>query len=224
MTPLRPWSIGCYTLPQAARYIGASPRNVRHWARGYRRGAAAAVPPVTRVDYEGGAAISFADLVEMRLIAALRGQGVSLQAVRKCWRRARELFDHPHPFTAARLQTDGRTVFADIARDEGDDALLDLATNHYGMRDLLAPWLRGLDFGADGYALRLRPCPEAAPAVVLDPRRAFGHAILDQAGIPTETLAAAARAEGSIDRVARLYEIAPADVRQAVEFEQRLAA
>jgi hypothetical protein len=43
-------------------------------------------------------------------------------------------------------------------------------------------------------------------------------------GVPTEVLAKAAKATGSITEVARWFEVREIEIRDAVEFEQRLAA
>jgi uncharacterized protein (DUF433 family) len=42
--------------------------------------------------------------------------------------------------------------------------------------------------------------------------------------VPTEILAEAVKLEGSVDAVATIYEVPKAEVRSALEFEQRLAA
>jgi uncharacterized protein (DUF433 family) len=60
--------------------------------------------------------------------------------------------------------------------------------------------------------------------VVLDPTRNFGRPIAALHGVPTEVLANAAQACQSITDVARWYEVPEAEIRDAIEFEQRLAA
>jgi len=62
------------------------------------------------------------------------------------------------------------------------------------------------------------------PLVVLDPRRQFGQPIIENGGAQTSAIADAVKAEGSIEAVASWFEIDPDAVRQAVEFEIRLAA
>ena len=56
------------------------------------------------------------------------------------------------------------------------------------------------------------------------PHRNFGRPIVAPHGVPTEVLAKAAKATGSIAEVARWYEVRETEIRDAVEFEQRLAA
>jgi len=60
--------------------------------------------------------------------------------------------------------------------------------------------------------------------VVVDPARNFGRPVIAPRGIPTEALADAARVTGSIREVSRWFEIPEAEIREAVDFETRLAA
>ncbi len=59
---------------------------------------------------------------------------------------------------------------------------------------------------------------------MLDPARNFGRPIVDRHGVPTEVLANAVKAAGSVAEVARWYEVPEPEIQDAVEFEQRLAA
>jgi uncharacterized protein (DUF433 family) len=88
-------------------------------------------------------------------------------------------------------------------------------------RTVVEPSLRDLEFEADAVA-RWYPLGSSR-SVVIDPARAFGRALV-KGGVPTEVLANAAKVEGSIGKAARAYEVAPAAVRDAVEFERKLAA
>ncbi len=61
--------------------------------------------------------------------------------------------------------------------------------------------------------------------IVLDPKKNFGQPTVIREGISTRVLAESYRANNnSIEEVARWYEIDPGSVRDAVEYEQSLAA
>ena len=88
---------------------------------------------------------------------------------------------------------------------------------------IIRPFLKELEF-ADGAGLvRWWPLGEQR-SVVLDPTRNFGRPIVARHGVPTEVLASAATATGSVAEVARWYEVPQEEIEDAVEFEQRLAA
>ena len=60
--------------------------------------------------------------------------------------------------------------------------------------------------------------------VVIDPTRSFGQPIVNTGGVPTAVIFRSFRAEDSVARVAAWYDIHERDVRDAIEFEKRLAA
>jgi uncharacterized protein (DUF433 family) len=61
-------------------------------------------------------------------------------------------------------------------------------------------------------------------ARILDPTRAFGQPIATDFGAPTTTLADSVKVEGSVERVANIFEVAVSVVRDAVKFEESLIA
>lgn len=100
--------------------------------------------------------------------------------------------------------------------------LLELIRSQYGFRRLLEPSLKNLEFNAD-HAIRWWPLSRQR-SVVLDPARHFGQPIVHSASVPTHALARAVETEGSITRAARTFEVRQDEVRDAVAFEQRIAA
>lgn len=61
-------------------------------------------------------------------------------------------------------------------------------------------------------------------SIVVDPARSFGQPVAARFGVPTIVLAEAVEAEGSVARVAAVYEVDQAVVRDAVRFHAELAA
>jgi uncharacterized protein (DUF433 family) len=80
-----------------------------------------------------------------------------------------------------------------------------------------------LEFDADIVA-RWYPLGKSRKTIVIDPSRAFGRPIATEGGVPAETLRNAVESEGSPEKVAKLYEVSVAAVRDSVSFQQRLAA
>ena len=85
----------------------------------------------------------------------------------------------------------------------------------------MAPSLHDFEFDGD---LVARWFPLGRPSIVLDPQRSFGRPVLATGGVPTEVIANAAIVEGSAEQAAVLYEVPTAAVRDAILFEQKLAA
>ena len=80
-----------------------------------------------------------------------------------------------------------------------------------------------IEYGAEG-AVRWFPMGKRK-TILLDPALQFGTPIVAHAGIPTDTIYSSYIAEGrDQEMVARVFDITPKMVIDAVEFEERLAA
>lgn len=221
--------VGIYSIPEAARLSGVSSSRIARWIRGYtykygeeRRSS----PPLWQrelPEVDGRYSLGFRDLIEVRFVDAFRTHGVSWKTIRKAASRASELFGIDHPFSARRFVTDGRRIFADVYDEEGDKALLDLLDRQLTFRRFLLPYLKGLEFEDDLRVVRWWPM-DSKHRVVVDPTRAFGQPIVANSGVPTRILAESYQSVGSVEAVAEWYDVDRQSVREAVEFEDRLAA
>lgn len=219
--------IGLYTIGDAAAYTGIAARDIQRWLFGYESNGAhhaglwqSALNGIVETK-----ALGFHDLLEIRFVNAFRQYGVSLQAIRHASHHARELFNHSYPFTCKQFQTDGRSIFAEVLEETSDETLLDLVKKQYVFKQVIKPSLyEGIDYSEMGDATRWYPIKRNR-MIVLDPSRHFGKPILTDAGIATETLLAAYKAEGeNSKRVAQIYEIPVAEVDAAIQFEHRNVA
>jgi uncharacterized protein (DUF433 family) len=100
--------------------------------------------------------------------------------------------------------------------------LLDLKKHQYVIKDVIARTFKDLDIEDDAVA-RWRPY-RGKRTIVIDPKRAFGQPIAASSGVPTVALVDAVKAEGSIQRVAQLFDIANSVIQDAINFEKSLAA
>jgi len=89
--------------------------------------------------------------------------------------------------------------------------------------EIIRPFLKELEFDAGHNLVSWRPSTTRR-LVVLDPTRNFGRPIVTRHGVPTEILDRAAKACNSVEEVARWYEVPKAEIEDAMEFEQQLAA
>jgi len=222
--------VGIYSVPEAARLTEVSANRIRRWLGGYdfkvKDGSVHKSPALWQGAIREGKelSLSFRDLIEVRFVDAFRKHGVSWEVLRLSAQRAAELFQVTHPFSAKRFRTDGKSIFADIVSESGEESLVDLFKNQYGFKKILDPYLyRGLEFSPSDDLLRWWPMGQKRK-VVLDPARAFGQPIVSTGYIQTTVLASAYRAEESFERVANWFGTDARSVRDAVEFEGKLAA
>lgn len=209
----------------AARRV--SRNTVARWMRGYDHGKDAArhSEPLWRPDYHNDddqIELSFRDLIELRFVKAFRDLGVGLATIRDCYRRAVDEVRDERPFSTQKFRTDGKTIFLEITEKDHDGRMIDLKRRQQVFRSFIEPSLRDLEFDASVVA-RWYPLGVERKSVLIDPTRLFGRPIVG-AGVPTEVLADAIKIEGSIEAVAILYEVSKSDIRNAIKFEQRLAA
>jgi uncharacterized protein (DUF433 family) len=219
---------GIYPLAEAARLVRIPVRRIVRWTRGYRFRVGSrwheSPPLIADAVYSSDAGqpyLEFADLIELRFLEAFLRHGVTMRGIRLTSERVRAELG-PRPFSTRRLKTDGRSILMEAAGDIGEGALLDILKDQFEFRQVVSPLLKGMDFQDDEPA---RWWPRLKRGlVVVDPTRRFGAPIIARYGIPTKVLAAAARAEGSVEAAADWYEVSTRAVTAAVEFEAQLAA
>lgn len=215
--------IGIYTPAEAARLTGVSAGRIARWLRGHQTNGRLYEPlwrPQIDIN-DGRVYLGFRDLMEVRVAAAFIKQGLSPQKVRRAIQIARDLFGKDHPLSTKNFRTDGRSVFLQLSEEEGGDRLIDLFRQQYTFYKIVAPSLRNIEFDESGVPSRWFPGGQSAH-VVVDPARSFGHPIEEESGVPTAALAAAARAEGSVEAAAKAWRVPVRSVRRALKFEEAL--
>ena len=223
-----PLGIGYYTVPEAARLLKMPAVNIRRWLGGYsfRKGDDEFVmPPLWTPQlpqHDDHLELGFRDLIELRFVHAFTKAKLSLITIRHCLAFAREAVNDDRPFSTRRFQTDGRTIFLNSALHTGEEELLDLKKRQYVLKQIIERTFKDLDIENDAVT-RWRPF-KGKNSIVIDPQRAFGQPIAANYGVPTATLADAVNAEGSLNRVAQLFEVPNHVVRDAVQFEKALIA
>lgn len=220
---------GIYTIPYASRLTRVSAGRMRRWLRGYRYHrdeGTRSLPPLWEGQWQPidhHLALGFLDLIEIRFVDAFLKAGVSWTTLHRARARAKELFKVSHPFSTNRFVTDGREILLETDGQSAQPSLLDIVPRQQVFAAIVKPLLRDLEFGDHTMVLRWWPLGMER-AVVLDPTRNFGRPIMARHGFPTEVLAHAATACGSVHKAAQWFEVQERDVEDAIEFERLLAA
>lgn len=214
---------GIYSIREAAQLIGVPRQRVRAWVSGWPR---AEVRPLIENDLgwvDNRLALSFANLMELRFIAFFTAAGVNLTEIRSIMEEAKAELERPHPFaTNVVFKTDGAKIVAEIARKNGVPDIYDLRSRNFEMPVVMYKSLMdGIVYDPTGDARAWFPSKEF-PNVVVDARLAFGRPSIRRRGIPIEAIADTAKAEGSIDTAAELFEIPRKWAQEAVEFQKQL--
>ncbi|MFZ5616253.1 MAG: hypothetical protein ACOZAA_02880 [Pseudomonadota bacterium] len=222
--------IGIYAPAEASRLIGVPVPRIRRWLGGYSYrdplGKLRDMPPLWQSQIPAnvfGLHLGFRDLIEVRVVDSLRKAGLGLSTIRKAIVAARDLTNDLHPFSTSQFQTDGRSVFLEIRSDAEEPELVDVLTRQRGFHRFIAPSFKNLEYDGAGAAVRWWPLTQKK-RIVVDPTRSFGKPIDFDSGVPTSALADAVSAEGSETAAAAVFGVSVRSVRNALHFEQKLAA
>src|ERR1043166_1627720 len=131
--------------------------------------------------------------------------------------------DLSHPFCTKQFVTDGQRIFSELHRENGESSLLEIATDQQVFAEIIRPFIKQLEFKGGTTLERWWPMG-VDRNVVVDPKKNFGQPTISHEGIATQVLAESVRANGSVEEVARWYEVKPQSVQEAVEYEESLAA
>ncbi|MCC5991023.1 MAG: MerR family transcriptional regulator [Rhodobacteraceae bacterium] len=209
---------GIYKPREAARLIGTTPQEILRWTRGSGPNA-----PIWTGHYQfvdESTEISFIDLVELRVVRALRSNGVSLQAIRYAIEYAKAKLAIDRPLSTLSFKTDGPEILVDATENDGH--LISLSKKRPGQkvfRKIIDQSLSGLEY-KNQRPERWRPT--IVEHVVLDPNRSFGTPVIDNIGISTQTIFTEWQRSKSIKYISRLYEVDERFVRDAIKFEKTL--
>jgi uncharacterized protein (DUF433 family) len=211
---------GVYRLSEVIQYTGLPASTVRAWFK-WRAGKNGR-GPLFQSDFQtigGDYAVSFLNLIDACVAGFLREQGVSPAMIRRAYVILQAELHTPHPFAHADLRTDGDRIIRQKLDAERNLALVDVVSRQMWfsqMRDRL----KGVVYAK---ATRLAQEWNIARGVIIRPDVGFGRPVIKGTGIATYVVANQYRANGNdAARVAGLFNLKVADVRNAVRFESGL--
>lgn len=212
--------VGLYSLAETARIVGAHQETVRRWLIDESGLVPRFFDPESQV-------LSFVELIEIYFINMFRKEGVPLPVIKRVSHSAAELLKTSYPFAVKRFDTDGKTVFATLIKENRRESLIaDLHHSQYVFKSVMKPFFHKLDYrGMDETVIRFWPRGKRG-RVVLDPLRKFGKPIDAETGVSTRAIydaVTAGRGQGQTV-VARWLGIPKAAVKAAFEFEKSLLA
>lgn len=233
---IRP-GIGIYARADAARLLGLTPARLRRWVGGYTywlRDASDAKakrrqPPVVKTDLpviDNAIALSFLELMELRVVKAIVDGGISLQHVRRAAAIACTHFCTDHPFASRRVFTDGRAIFSAVSDQESSPDVVRWQQGEIEQiiaGGIFEQFLQEIEFdSATSLAFRWWPLGRTKP-IVLDPRLSFGAPVVAGTAVRTSIVARMAK-HASVQEAAIAFELQLQQAEAAVSFERELAS
>lgn len=208
---------GIYDVSELARLVGCSPDEVTGWATGTGTGHHRRAPLLLP---RQGRLFSFYDLITAVVTAELRSRSVALSTVRDARQFLSVRFEVKWPLAHAqgldRLATVGKDVYFE---DEG--SWLDIGKGgQAAFNAVVAPLIRRLEFDSEGMAAMWRP----VEGVLLNPQVQAGAPCLEGTRLSTEFVLGLVQAGEAIEDIADDYDLTEKTIRQALDYEQTLAA
>jgi len=225
-----PLALGFYTASEAAKLVQfSSTAKVYAWLRGWPNRQIGPVLKRQYVPVHNMEELSFLDLMEVRFVRYFREQKVGWRTLHAAAAEARKELKTDHPFASNKIfATDGKRIYlVDLLRrgaeSADDERAMDLITKQYEIYEAIkASLVKGVEFDPRTHmADRWYPRPEKFPAIIIDPKIAYGRPATSLKGVPTEALYDAWKAEEEdFSLVAEWFELPIRDVRQAVNFHR----
>jgi uncharacterized protein (DUF433 family) len=221
-----------YSFLEAAHYLNLPVSTLSSWFRGqtYKHNdEVRRFQPVIRLDGRPGEGLSFLNLVEAHVLAAIRREHrISLQKVRRALEYVERELELRRPLTSARFETDG----VDLLVRELERLVNVSKEGQFEIEPVVRTFLKRIKRDTAGVPITLYPftrkaISDAEPAPVeIDPRVAFGRPVLVGRGVPTAVLADRFKAGDSLADLAQDYDTSTQIIEEAIrcEFSRREAA
>ena len=214
-----------YSDAEVAHYLNLPRSTVRYWATGKDSS-----PALIEVADTNPVALSFLNLVELHVLAAIRRKhAVPMPKVRRAIDYLRENTqdesDQLHPLISKQLQTDGLDLFI-----EQYGRLVNISSaGQLAMRVIIEAALRRIERDRRGIPIKLYPFTRSnindAPAmVVIDPSLSAGRPVITGTGLATEVIAERYKAGETVAELAEDYDREEAEIEEAIRCELRAAA
>lgn len=232
------FSAPLYTVSEAARYLDVPTTTLNSWAHGYRnhpkgRPEVVGAPILTALPRHAPRQpiIPFIGLAEGVVLTAIRRSGVPMQRIRPALEQLDTQFGLSHALASRRLYTDGAEVLFDYAETSDDPSLARAASElvvirngQYVFNEVVAGYLRRLEFDAEGYVRLIRLPAYRVAEIVVDPARGFGQPIFARGAARLEDVLSMFRAGEPLDVVADEYGVPRDQLEDAVRIATRVAA
>ena len=220
-----PRDLPAYPVSKAAHYLYVPFATLRSWVAGRRYPKAdgeGLFEPVIMAPQGKPLLLSFTNLVEAHVLAAIRKHGVRLPNIRSAIGYLQKHYGIDHPLADARFKTDGLNLFI-----EHLGQLVNVSMQgQLAMREVMEAHLQRVEHDQEGLAARLFPFTrfgatevDQPRTVMIDPRIAFGRPVLAGTGIPTAVLADRYKAGDSMKELADDYDCDRELIEEAIRCE-----
>jgi len=220
-----PRLVPAYSAAEAAHYLRMNEATLRSWVLGRlypAGGQRKRSRPLIHLDDPGKQYLSFINLVEAHVLAAIRrGHGVKLPKVRKALDYMESQLSAERPLIDQSFQTDGLDLF--VGR-YGHLINASRAGQH-AMKEIIGVYLKRIEWDSRGLPIKLYPFTrdtqsDATPAsdprlVVMNPTISYGRPVIAGTGIPASSIYERYRAGDSVAELGRDFRLETSAIEEA---------
>jgi uncharacterized protein (DUF433 family) len=182
--------------------------------------------PLVRLDDPQGVYLSFINLVEAHVLAAIRRRhGVKLPKVRAALDYVKRQFQIERPLIDETFQTDGMDLFV----ERYGDLINASREGQRAMKEILWVYLKRIERDSKGLPIKLYPFtrdtesdspPKTDPrVVVMNPAISFGRPVIAGTGIPVSSIYERYKAGDSIAELAQDFRLGTSAIEEAIRCE-----
>ncbi|MGD0437306.1 MAG: DUF433 domain-containing protein [Bryobacteraceae bacterium] len=218
-----------YSMAEAAHYLRMPEGTLRSWVVGRWypvAGQSKRSRPLVRLDDPERQYLSFINLVEAHVLAAIRRRhGVKLPKVRTALDYLKRQFRIERPLIDQTFQTDGLDLFVERYGD-----LINVSREgQQTMKEIINVYLKRIDRDAQGLPIKLYPftrdtesdaTPKSDPrVVVMSPSVSFGRPVIAGTGIPVSSIYERYKAGDSVAALAQDFNLETGAIEEAIRCE-----
>jgi len=204
-------TIPVYRIGEAAAYAHTTTQTAARW---HRKESQILTTRTHRTE------LSYMQLIELAVVAAMRQEGVKLKAIRAAREYASSTLKCEFPFAEYKFKTDGVELiveYADIEPNTGIDKLLYASRGgQLGWKEVLDRRLREFEYEDGGVVIRWRVNGENSD-VIIDPRVSFGTPSIN--GTATWAIKGRWNAGESIGDIVEDFGLQADEIVEALKFE-----
>ncbi len=203
---------GIYTPRDISEILGIPIAKVHRWIRNYWDGRFGQYS----WSVDKSKAVNFSTLIEFFVTLQLNEQGIQNKHIFKAHQQLSEIFNTPYPFAnqdiLGALRCDGRKLFLVT-----NDGIVSMDGSKQLNLKLIKAFINKIEFGKDKLPSILYPKGKQN-AIVVDPKRQFGHPVINNTNVYPETVYNLFLAKEPIPFIAYTYQLTVKEVKDAIEY------